>query len=756
MSTVGPANLVESRSFDPASGGDQEATRDTRPDVVADDAPSWLTDLLIDPNVTDAPLAEDLLDLFPAPPRHVFDDLPSRRRIVADEDPVEEPEPERGELEPAIEAVADVVGDVQDIPPKQGERTAEAVGSKGRRDPSSTVGPAAASQRSIERGPRRRKPPRERGAGGRRGESPGRMRPESGDNERPGDRPAGDRPDARVEWPSVREILANHQGRTGPRPAVERRSAARQAIPTIPRPPDQWSVSGWIALPPVGMVVMALGLLACGLAWRWVSDSSNAAVATDRLLAAGRRGPPPSATRGRWPTARTLDRHDGPASGPLGRLHRPRHPGGTRLPGGSTDPAAARPRGLAVESDGSPVALAARGGSSDPARTDAGGGPEPRCRKPGMERPPPGRGREERGRFAALPAGPRGRRVRKCLASPTCPGLPRRTSAGQGGGSTVYAAHRGCASHRSWFDLVARDGWTAADWSLALPTDPIVLLTAARVLRDRGEGGSEPLLDRILGDEWPGDDRAASPRLLAARAEALVLRSHLREAAEAYRQAIDRVDNDLVRRSWWFNLAEIARRLDDEPQRQAAIRAAVDVAHTDEIATPRPARFQGANGDCRHEAAQAAGLGEGKLTDGETRPASRGPRPLRKGHGPGYSGFLPSPSEGTPDMAALTQQAPAPRPGIPPSAPAWKLVTMLRRSLAEPADRPSGVGRWCACSSSPGCSSTSFGTFITPGRPTKTTAMDSSSPSSPCISPNRRQDEARSRRAADSGSAARC
>ena len=62
-----------------------------------------------------------------------------------------------------------------------------------------------------------------------------------------------------------------------------------------------------------------------------------------------------------------------------------------------------------------------------------------------------------------------------------------------------------------------------------------------------------------------------------------MLRSRWPEAAEQYRQAIDRVDNDLIRRSWWFNLADIAQRLNDEPQRQAAIRAALAVHSSDDI-----------------------------------------------------------------------------------------------------------------------------------------------------------------------------
>ncbi len=133
-------------------------------------------------------------------------------------------------------------------------------------------------------------------------------------------------------------------------------------------------------------------------------------------------------------------------------------------------------------------------------------------------------------------------------------------------------------------ELNGRNGLEVSEWIGALPSNPIVLLATARLLREKGLPAADALLDRILGSEWavPEDDRP-DPRLLAARAEALVLRSRWSDAAELYRRAIDRVDNDMVRRSWWLNLADIAQRLNDEPQRQAAIRAAMAVPSSDEI-----------------------------------------------------------------------------------------------------------------------------------------------------------------------------
>src|SRR5262249_55064890 len=141
-------------------------------------------------------------------------------------------------------------------------------------------------------------------------------------------------------------------------------------------------------------------------------------------------------------------------------------------------------------------------------------------------------------------------------------------------------------------ELAARDGLEFGEWSGALPRNPVVLLATARLLREQGRTEADGLLDELLAAgqaEGHGD-----PRLLAARAEALMLRSRSEEAAEEYRQAIERVDNDLIRRSWWFNLADI---VNDEGQRQSAIRAALAVASSDDI-TRRASLIQKA-GDTR-------------------------------------------------------------------------------------------------------------------------------------------------------------
>jgi hypothetical protein len=142
--------------------------------------------------------------------------------------------------------------------------------------------------------------------------------------------------------------------------------------------------------------------------------------------------------------------------------------------------------------------------------------------------------------------------------------------------------------------LVAQTEWPFDQWSRALPRHPTALLAAARLLRERERPEAEGLLDLILEEKQPATTEGAAevdPRTLAARAEAFALRARFHDAEREYRLAIERIDQDTIRRSWWFNLADIAGRLNDEGQRQAALRAALAVADSDDI-TRRAARIQ--------------------------------------------------------------------------------------------------------------------------------------------------------------------
>ena len=118
-----------------------------------------------------------------------------------------------------------------------------------------------------------------------------------------------------------------------------------------------------------------------------------------------------------------------------------------------------------------------------------------------------------------------------------------------------------------------------------LPESPIVLIATARLLREQGRGEAETVLDlhpRKNGDSAGLRHRPDRSRLPHC-AEAFALRSRCTEARQLYRQAIDLIDDPTIQRSWWFNLADIAYRADDETERQAALRSASAVAFSDDI-----------------------------------------------------------------------------------------------------------------------------------------------------------------------------
>jgi hypothetical protein len=133
-------------------------------------------------------------------------------------------------------------------------------------------------------------------------------------------------------------------------------------------------------------------------------------------------------------------------------------------------------------------------------------------------------------------------------------------------------------------ELASSKDWRAQDWLAIIPGSAVARLVAARLLREESPGQADALLDLVLNEQQDAESPdVLGPLTLAARAEAFALRARFREAGEEYRRAIERIDDDTVKRSWWFNLADIASRLDDEQGRQAALRAALAVATSDDV-----------------------------------------------------------------------------------------------------------------------------------------------------------------------------
>jgi hypothetical protein len=133
-------------------------------------------------------------------------------------------------------------------------------------------------------------------------------------------------------------------------------------------------------------------------------------------------------------------------------------------------------------------------------------------------------------------------------------------------------------------ELASQTVWPFEEWSHVLPEDSLVLIATAHFLRQQGRAEVDTVLDRILNVtpafSVPGPDRAIT---LAARAEALALRSRFSEAGQLYHQAIESIDDSTIQRSWWFNLADIMYRSDNNSEHQAALRSASAIAFSDDI-----------------------------------------------------------------------------------------------------------------------------------------------------------------------------
>jgi hypothetical protein len=132
-------------------------------------------------------------------------------------------------------------------------------------------------------------------------------------------------------------------------------------------------------------------------------------------------------------------------------------------------------------------------------------------------------------------------------------------------------------------DLAAHRGWRFADWSRVLPANGLAALLAYRLLREQGDPDAESALALLCDTPAPSGSPAERALVLAAQGEGLALAERLREAADRYREAIALMPDDVIRRTWWINLGEIAARLRDTALMQTAWAAARGPSPKDEI-----------------------------------------------------------------------------------------------------------------------------------------------------------------------------
>jgi tetratricopeptide (TPR) repeat protein len=381
-----------------------------------------------------------------------------------------------------------------------------------------------------------------------------------------------------TQMPSARDILATHETRRRAQPAKTPASRSRPALgPTLAREPDQWAISAWVAGPPAAALVVIVGLAGGILSWWWASDSHAVALMSERLIAAdqsGRRRPLPDSVAppdGSW--TRTTAQHLAnwaifmsfvePGKEPTPEDVRalssraleisPLNPT-ARLTRAQFEPIAGdktiSPHGLGLSRDAASLAWCAR-------RLLEAGNKEGALNM----------------YLHALrllaPAEPfRARMPRFCDDQNT----PRYLLPGEERLREILR------------EMLSKSEWEVSEWTGSLPKDEATTLAAARLFKEHGKHQANDLLESVTTAPLPperGDP--ASAVALAARAEAFALRSQWKEAAQNYRLAIDLVDDDKIKRSWWFNLADIELQLQDETQWQSALRAALAVSPADEI-----------------------------------------------------------------------------------------------------------------------------------------------------------------------------
>jgi hypothetical protein len=385
-----------------------------------------------------------------------------------------------------------------------------------------------------------------------------------------------------VEWPSAKDILATLRAASTPPLPVTNGKAAKtkaglKAIPTLARAPAHWAPPVWLAGPAVAVFVLAAGLPACILSWSWARDSYTTSIVNDRLFATNgtvQRGPLPDSVtypEGGW--IWSTPTHLANWAILLSRLSRE----GNHSP---EEPSALLDRALQA----SPINATARLARAQLEPPDTA--PSVLLRSLGLSRDAVSlawtarRLREAGKKEDALKL--YGRALSVALPSKSSraaiprfsddPGVPRYLLPGEEQLRDIVR------------ELVSSNAWTFSEWSGVLPDNPIVLIATARLLREQGRGEAEALLDMVLSEKSiPDAPGSAGPLIAAARAEAFALRSRWSDANQLYRQAIDSTDDPTIQRSWWFNLADISLRLNDEAQRQATLQAASAVAYSDDI-----------------------------------------------------------------------------------------------------------------------------------------------------------------------------
>lgn len=390
------------------------------------------------------------------------------------------------------------------------------------------------------------------------------------------------------EWPTVVDILAARAAQPLRSATVRaaKNDSGRLPAPTVARAPASWSVPFALGFFPALMVVTAIGVIASLASWGWVIDAYSAGLVAARLAPGSSHAKPLP----EWVTPnpstwwRTTAAHLVEWSAYLDR--------------GANDAAAIEEvrRLLDHALQTSPLERSARFALAHPLD--------------GETNPP----------LARVLAQPRD------VVALTWSGRRLFEEGKQEAARAAYASALEMAAHADLertFELVFLDDprvrryalptedligpvvrsiaghrdWKYENWADLVPRGTAARLVVARVLRALGSPDAEAALDAALAEADPSvrNNSSDHPLRLAAAAEAFALKERWAAADELYRQAIERTPDGLTRRSWWMNVADLARRLDDEPKRLAALDLAKSTDPKDEI-TQRAIELQKAAG----------------------------------------------------------------------------------------------------------------------------------------------------------------
>ena len=395
---------------------------------------------------------------------------------------------------------------------------------------------------------------------------------------KPGIEPEIPRPKTGPDLPSAKDILAAVSMRPS---ALSGKPSTRmnedQGKPTERREPGQWFAHLWLVWPPTALLVIGMGIVGSLLSLRWSGDSFNAAVVSQRLLPRsenpGREKPLPESVvppeSSWWQTT------------PLHLAEWGVYLGRSRTDDDRTEEGRELVEAAVRISPINPMARLARAQLASRSSKLAGRALDLGLSRDAVSLAWSARALRHAGKKqAAIRVYRQALRI-ACgndlapASKPTFNDEPNVRRYLLPGETTARAIVR---------ELITDADWTFQDWSEALPKNTVAILAAARLLRERERPEAQTLLKQILNQEQEiGSTGAARAVQTATIAEAHALLSQWREAEQQYHQAIDRISDLTIKRSWWFNLASVALQLNDEAQRKVALEAALEAPTSDDI-----------------------------------------------------------------------------------------------------------------------------------------------------------------------------